>query len=77
MIEKLITWRDLKTLVDSMTEDQLDWSLAVQIATEGDQEGETYGVADDGSKPRLLYVPGGSDENSPLDDDQHFLRLEI
>ena len=71
-MKQIITWRDMKAIVNGMTEEQLNFSMAIEVAQDG-QDGDVWGLADDGSLPRLFI---GTDCPA-LDEDEPFLRLEI
>jgi len=74
-MQQLITWRDLKLMVNRLTDDQLNNSLCINVADAVDTVGEFYGVSDDGSLPKILFVE--KDEDAPIDEDEPYLRLEI
>jgi hypothetical protein len=72
-MKTLQTWQDLKELCNTLTPEQLQWGLCINVA-DGDAEGEFYGVSNDGL-PKVLFVSAPHD--APLDEDEPYLRLEI
>ena len=70
---QLITWRDLLNALNTLTNEQLDCGIAINLSSYGN-EGEFFGTCHDDSWPKIYFAPEA--DFSPLDENEPFLRLE-